>query len=118
MPKRPQAEKVNGGEFGPGWSDVADMLRDLYRQAPGGVRCLLTPTRSVNGLWGIRVEVVSRADEKFLGACGYGRAYADGAKTMAAACIHAFIRAERELQSQGTPVVFQKPLELPWSDSE
>lgn len=82
------------GERGPGWFDVYDGLKRLRADSGCHVRLGIEPSGSVNGLWGLRAVVYLPNELTEVGACGYGRAYPNGAKTLAAACFQAVYRAE------------------------
>lgn len=82
--------------YGPSWQDAAMELRRLRNVLPPGTVYLLSPTASMDGRWGLIFSIEARTSGTVLGACGYGRAYPNGAATMPAAIIHACIKAERE----------------------
>lgn len=88
---------------GPGWYDVAAMYKGVFSRTPVGTVMVVSTSFSVDGRWGMWVGVKNTLTGRIYGACGYGRAYANGAKTMAAACIHALIAAERELEREANP---------------
>lgn len=82
--------------YGPSWQDAAAELKRLRKVLPPGTIYTLSPVSSRDGHWGLIFSIETKTSGTVLGACGYGRAYPNGAATMPAAIIHACIKAERE----------------------
>jgi hypothetical protein len=89
------------GDGGPGWYDVYDGIRSLRALVDDHMQLFILPVKAGNDRWGLRAVVRSEFAAHDLGAGGFGRAYPDGAKTMAAACWRATFAARIEAERLG-----------------
>lgn len=106
-------------QYGPSWQDAAMELRRLRNVLPPGTIYTLTPTASRDGQWGIVFTIETKTSGTVLGACGYGRAYPNGAATVPAAILHACIKAEREwTEAQERVKRYLAPEDLAPSESD
>lgn len=94
--KKKLVEGDNQG-YGPSWYDAAFAIHDLRKKSNVPIETVLTTSFAVDGTWGMYFAIREAGSDRIYGACGFGRAYPNGAKTMPAAVVHACIKAEREL---------------------
>lgn len=98
--------------YGPGWFDVWGRLMWTMTHLKEPVEFVLHPTKSINGKWGLRLTLRWHDTGGTIGACGYGPAFANGAKTMAGAAFHALIKAEAAINEHEPEAWVQGALPL------
>lgn len=89
------------GERGPGWYDVFAALKRIRETFGGDVQLRIVTSSSVRNQWGLYAVVRRDSHPTIFGACGYGNAYPNGARTLSAACYVALAKAENHLNEHG-----------------
>lgn len=108
-----------GKTYGPSWQDASAELKRLRSVLPPGTIFTLTPTADRDGRWGLIFTIETKTSGTVLGACGYGRAYPNGAATVPAAILHACIKAEREWNEARDRIKrYLDPMDLQESESD
>lgn len=87
MPLGETTQRAEEREFGPGWKDVHFMLGEMGEATEVEARWRVTPLKSPEGRWGIRVTVYGSHDGTVTQGVGcYGSIFpGNGQKTLAAA---------------------------------
>jgi hypothetical protein len=91
-----RAGSTNGG---PDWYDAHVLLSGLERKFGYRLRFEVQPITAVNGRWGFCVYVRVATGTTSFGSSGFGPAYPNGARTMAAAFYNAIYKATEELEA-------------------